>query len=250
MVKVKDDLTGKTFGRLTVMYQTEDYIESNGDHRAKYHCKCSCGNEYDVLAKNLKRGVTKSCGCLHRELGISKLVNSNAKKNTYEFRDNYGICWNQEKTWKCYFDLEDYDKIKNYYGGNHNGYAVSHEPITHKGIEMHNLVMNFTPDYLHTEVDHKNNQRNDNRKSNLRITTRKNNQRNRSMTNRNTSGVIGVYFHKLAQKWCARIRVDGKEIYLGLYDNLEDATKVRKEAEQKYFGEYAYDEGRERISED
>ena len=70
------------------------------------------------------------------------------------------------------------------------------------------------------------------------------------MTNRSTSGVIGVYFHKLAQKWCARIRVDGKEIYLGLYDNLEDATKVRKEAEQKYFGEYAYDEGRERISED
>lgn len=44
MVKVKKDLTGQKFGRLTVIEQAEDYIDSKGKHYAKWLCKCECGN--------------------------------------------------------------------------------------------------------------------------------------------------------------------------------------------------------------
>ncbi len=56
------DLTGKRFGRLTVISRAE-----NKGGKTNWHCKCDCGNEKDVLAISLTRGLTKSCGCLHNE---------------------------------------------------------------------------------------------------------------------------------------------------------------------------------------
>lgn len=56
------DRTGKTFGRLTVVC----YAGMVGRHPS-WHCRCSCGNEKTVLANNLVRGLTTSCGCFHRE---------------------------------------------------------------------------------------------------------------------------------------------------------------------------------------
>lgn len=69
MVKVKNDLTGKVFGKLTVMYQVEDYIcPRTGKHCAKWHCICSCNehNEIDVMATSLTGGNTRSCGCIKK----------------------------------------------------------------------------------------------------------------------------------------------------------------------------------------
>ena len=57
------DLTGCVFGRLTVLYRAEDYIDSAGYHIAKWHCRCECGNEVDVFHGNLTSGKSKSCGC-------------------------------------------------------------------------------------------------------------------------------------------------------------------------------------------
>lgn len=59
-----EDLTGKKFNKLTVLYRTSDHISSSGKHFAKWHCKCDCGNETDVITAKLKNGTTKSCGCL------------------------------------------------------------------------------------------------------------------------------------------------------------------------------------------
>ena len=56
--KPRIDLTGKKFGKLTPLY----YIKGG-----KWHCKCDCGNECDVLGQRLKRGTTKSCGCYKAE---------------------------------------------------------------------------------------------------------------------------------------------------------------------------------------
>ena len=60
------DLTGQVFGRLTVLYRAEDYISSSGKHIPKWHCRCECGNEVNVLSSKLKDGSTRSCGCYHR----------------------------------------------------------------------------------------------------------------------------------------------------------------------------------------
>lgn len=67
MIKVRKDLTGQRFGKLVVLYQTEDHVLSNGKRKAKWYCKCDCGNECDVIGMYLMNGDTKSCGCLQTE---------------------------------------------------------------------------------------------------------------------------------------------------------------------------------------
>lgn len=57
------DLTGLKFGRLTVIERAEN--DKRGG--ARWRCKCDCGNETVVAGGKLKRGLTKSCGCLNRE---------------------------------------------------------------------------------------------------------------------------------------------------------------------------------------
>lgn len=59
--KIKD-LSGETFGRLTVINRVID-----SEKNVKYLCKCKCGNETICYASNLKRGLTTSCGCFRKE---------------------------------------------------------------------------------------------------------------------------------------------------------------------------------------
>ena len=56
------DLSGKKFGRLTVLYR-EDFIKKDGKKETAYVCKCDCGEVKKVIACNLKNGHTTSCGC-------------------------------------------------------------------------------------------------------------------------------------------------------------------------------------------
>lgn len=58
------DLTGKRFGRFTVLSRTEN----NKDGRAMWLCKCDCGNERIVVGKSLRNGHTQSCGCLNKDI--------------------------------------------------------------------------------------------------------------------------------------------------------------------------------------
>lgn len=69
MVKVKDDLVGRVFGRLTVLKQVEDHIQPSGQHQAQWLCECNCSehNKIKVIGSNLKRGNTNSCGCIYKE---------------------------------------------------------------------------------------------------------------------------------------------------------------------------------------
>lgn len=57
------DLVGRTFGRLTVI-KLAGYSR---DGRARWSCRCQCGNTTTVLSSNLRRGLILSCGCLHQE---------------------------------------------------------------------------------------------------------------------------------------------------------------------------------------
>lgn len=57
------DLTGQTFGRLTVVERAGRTKSNN----ALWKCKCECGNEIVVRSTTLRNGETKSCGCFRRE---------------------------------------------------------------------------------------------------------------------------------------------------------------------------------------
>lgn len=52
----------------------------------------------------------------------------------------------------------------------------------------------------------------------------------------NTSGVRGVSRQNSSNGWRARIKVKGKQIYLGFSLSFKDAVKMRKEGEKKYWG--------------
>lgn len=60
----KIDLTGQTFGRLTVLYE----LTERKNKKIYYHCQCECGNKTDVCGQHLKNGKIQSCGCLKKEL--------------------------------------------------------------------------------------------------------------------------------------------------------------------------------------
>ena len=88
------------------------------------------------------------------------------------------------------------------------------------------------------DIDHINGNRGDNRIENLRLCSRADNLKNAQRRKDNTSGIKGIGFHALSKKWRARISIDGKQIYLGLFNSLEEAecaiVKVRAKAHGKF----------------
>lgn len=238
MKNKEDDMIGKKFGLLTVIERTDNYIFPNGDSVIAYNCRCDCGNSKVIPKRSLKNGSTKSCGCIHTEI-VRKLGKSNIKKNTYDLDGEYGVGYIIEGK-VFYFDKEDYNLIKDYYWNVFKGYVVSETNKQDVKTRMHRLIMNCIDKNL--DVDHINHNTVDNRKENLRIVTRSQNQMNMQGRSNNTSGVAGVIFNKNANKWAVAIQKDNKRIHLGVFDNFDEAVKVRKEAEIKYFGDYRYKE--------
>lgn len=88
-------------------------------------------------------------------------------------------------------------------------------------------------------VDHKNGDKPDNRKSNLRVCTVAGNQHNRGARSDNTSGFKGVSFHKSARKWVAVICLDSKNRHLGCFATKEDAARAYNEAAIILHGAFA-----------
>lgn len=233
------DLTGQRFGRLTVVKRADDYVFPNEEHRPKWLCKCDCGNKVEIVGKYLtKKNGTKSCGCLTRE-AVSQ---AHKKFNTYDLSGEYGIGYTSNTNEPFLFDKEDYEKIKNYsWIKSNKGYVVTTITIDKnktKTISFHRLVTNAPDDVL---VDHIKHNKLDNRKSELRLVDSVKNEQNSKLAKNNTSGITGVTWHSRDRVWQARIKVNYKYIHLGYFDNIEDAVKARKQAEEKYFGEYSYD---------
>jgi hypothetical protein len=122
---------------------------------------------------------------------------------------------------------------------NSNGYRQIQ--FMRNQVVAHRLAyyMHYGVGPLEKLVDHINGDKTDNRIKNLRLVTNQQNLFNKSsLSKRNFSGFTGVFWNKKARKWQVSIVYNGKNIYLGLYSNKEDAIQVRKEAEIKYYGEF------------
>ena len=116
---------------------------------------------------------------------------------------------------------------------NAHGYISAKHNNEH--ILMHKIITEYSI------VDHINHNKFDNRKCNLRNVTKSQNGMNHVKPTNNTSGTVGVYWNKSKGLWEACIIENNNRIYLGSFINKDDAIKMRKEAEQKYFGEYSYE---------
>ena len=168
------------------------------------------------------------------------------KKNrsTYDLDGEFGIGYTYDGN-IFYFDLEDYNKIKDYnWYVNDQHYLLARVNIGNKkvkDIRMHRIIMDVEDPNIEIDHIHGIKSRNDNRKSNLRLATHSQNNINKDKASNNTSGVKGVTWDKRTGKWRVRITVNKVTHELGFFDEFEEATKVRKEAEEKYFGEWSYD---------
>ena len=116
-----NDLTGKRFGKLTVIKRVE-----NKGKQIRYLCRCDCGNEKIFYASNLRRGLSTSCGCFRKEK-ISQLKFEDLTGNRYGNLIVTSLHHYNEKTrqyyWNCKCDCGNECVV---YGGHlKDGHTIS-----------------------------------------------------------------------------------------------------------------------------
>lgn len=141
---------------------------------------------------------------------------------------------NGEETARSLVDIEDLSEIRKHKWQLHlSGYVFTRiqEGDKRKHVSLHRKV--FKKKLLASEViDHVNRNPLDNRKSNLRSASR-------SQNKMNTEKILCIFFNQEKRRWKTTISVEGRRIYLGSFKERNAALKARRDAERKYFGEFA-----------
>lgn len=195
------DLTGKRYGRLIVVRKAR-----NRGRRTCWLCRCDCGNEVTATTDLLRRGSVKSCGCLNRE----NRLGSDLTGQIFGRLTVVGLAGirNKETYWTCKCSCG-------------NLVEVARQRL------INNLVVSCG--CLHREKADENRKKTYFRGTNIGLI------RSNILHCRNKTGVRGVCFHKKSGKYMAQIRVQNREIYLGLFPTIQEAAKARKKAEEVYF---------------
>lgn len=141
----------------------------------------------------------------------------------------------------CFVDEEDHASASQFKWYFDTGYAARavYDKTTGKQRKqkLHRFITGDTPKGL--EVDHKDGEKLNNRRHNLRICTHAQNVKNKSLHKNNTSGYKGVSFFKPTGQWLVHIGVGGKSKHIGLFDQIEDAAKAYSQAASEHYGEFA-----------
>lgn len=216
----KRNLIGQKFGRLTVI---GDGLRENWVH--KWECKCKCGNIVLVDTSKLTTGHTQSCGCLQKErTSKASLIHGKSKSRIHkEWRSILHRCKNPSASHyenyggrgiKVCDEWQGENGFLNFYKWSmENGYA---DNLT---LDRKNNDKGYSPD-------------------NCRWVTHQENCWNRGARKDSRTGKAGVTMvvtrtGKIKYRSC--IMVNGKNIHLGYFYNLDEAIKAREEAETKYW---------------
>lgn len=190
------DLTGQKFGKLTVIKRVKGKDKKN----SYWLCKCDCGNEKVFAGSTLKNGDAVSCGCYNNQLKTERYKDITGQR----FGKLTAIKRVKGSLWECKCDC----------GNTCNVLA------NNLGRTTISCGCNKVKKVVEDCVDN----------TRLRNLTAK----KRERINKD-SGVKGVVWDNSKQKWKAQIGFKGKNIFLGRYDNINEAILVRKQAEEKYF---------------
>lgn len=189
------DIAGKTFWRLTVIKR----VENDRHGKTMWLCKCECGNELVSNGAHLKKGHSKSCGCLQKET-IKYLATTHGKCKSPEYRAFKNMLL------RCYDE-----KSKGYENYGMRGIAVADiwrydfsqfyqdmgpKPSPQHSIERMDVDGNYEP-------------------GNCKWATNVEQSRNRRIKLTNKTGVTGVQFDRQKQKYISKITVDKKTLHLG-----------------------------------
>lgn len=158
--------------------------------------------------------------------------------NQYDIYDTYAeiiLCDHQCKELaRAIIDLEDVERCKQYkWCLTTKNYVISNDQG--RMIKLHRFIKNVLDDE-DIEIDHENRNPLNNRKYNLRLCSHRNNSRYKGIQSNNTSGVIGVSYSDRNDKWRVYITPNKKQIHLGYFDDIENATIARLKAELQYYG--------------
>lgn len=214
--------------------------EEGTKNKCRYKVRCDCGSEFVTSIKILKSKYMACRSCAMKETFKNNPRMAQKKHNIYEKVDNY-ILINK----KVKIDVEDLELIKSYekyVAINHSNYALMW--INGRELFLHRLILGLPQAYNPNDMligEHINGDRLDCRRANLRICKKSENPINCKKYKNNSSGHKGIYWHKKNKKWTASIFYNNQRLYLGSFDNYEDAVKVREDAELKYFKEYRRD---------
>jgi len=134
-------------------------------------------------------------------------------------------------------DDENYEWLNQWkWHCNTNGYVMRtvRTNKVRRNIIMHRVILKLNS--TDVETDHINRNKLDNRRANLRIATRSQNNTNKDA--RGKSKYLGVYFTD-GKYPCAQVRFNGKKYYLGLFKTEEDAAKAYDKKALELYGEFA-----------
>jgi len=193
-------------------------VECGGKHHAKGYCM----KHYDQIRRNGKILDRNT-----RDLNEILIIGNIAEIVLYDVEG-------KEKA-RTIIDAEDIEKIKNYkWHITEKGYVKTN---TNKGlIGIQHIIMNIRPK-REKLVDHKDQNKLNNRKSNYRFCTHMQNVWNTEKRKNNTSGFKGV--QKSGKMWIARIRVNNKRIHLGTFKDKISAALAYNTGAIKYHKEFA-----------
>lgn len=111
--------------------------------------------------------------------------------------------------------------------------------IKNKKYRLHRIIFLYHHGFLPRAVDHVDGDKLNNKIENLRGCSLSENQYNSTTRKDNTSGVKGVSFHKMSDKWQAVIRFKGKQKHLGLFGVLYSAENTVKAERERLHKEFA-----------
>lgn len=196
------------YGRLEVLGVAE---AQNG----RPHLKCECGKIVTVDRADLHSGNTKSCGCLHREITTTHGMTKTSEYNTWK-----GI-------------IQRCTNLNNPAHKDYGGRGITVCPEWLHSFEnffkdMGVKPIGFTIERTDNDLGYS--------KKNCIWATRAEQQRNQRINKHNKTGIRGVSWSKLCQKYRVNIAANYKLYHIGVFEDLEDAKAARVAAEQKYWG--------------
>lgn len=214
-----EELVGKEFGNLTVLEYAGQLDSPNEGHkRSTYRCKCKCGNEVFVTRVNLLSGKQTSCG------NCQSIIDEG---RWYRYVDSAGDSF--------IFDKDDLVLARSYtWKVNPYGYAAAKE--NKKTLIFSRLLLAAGDGEF---VDHINGDTRDNRKENLRLASKLENQRNMRIPIHNSSGYKGVSYRTDRGKYRAYISIHNRLVHLGYFEKAEEAAHAYDEAARFFYGEFA-----------